>query len=105
MVILREPFVIPTSLAWLGLLAVIGILAFCAQILLTMGFQRETAGRASMGLYTQVRVSSVQFIALSICVDHLHIGSRAYLFPRHTDIPFSPWNIHNHVLCYLRCGE
>ncbi|KAJ7929745.1 hypothetical protein B0H13DRAFT_2310375 [Mycena leptocephala] len=59
MVILREPFVIPTSLAWLGLLAVIGILAFCAQILLTMGFQRETAGRASMGLYTQIIFTSV----------------------------------------------
>jgi drug/metabolite transporter (DMT)-like permease len=56
MAILREPVVIPTRLAWLGLLVVIGVLGFVAQILLTMGFQRETAGRASMALYTQVGV-------------------------------------------------
>lgn len=54
MAILREPVVIPTRLAWLGLLVLIGILGFGAQILLTMGFQRETAGRAGMALYTQV---------------------------------------------------
>ncbi|KAJ6589033.1 hypothetical protein B0H19DRAFT_1102598 [Mycena capillaripes] len=59
MAILREPVVIPTRLAWLGLLAVIGILGFCAQILLTMGFQRETAGRASLALYTQIIFASV----------------------------------------------
>jgi drug/metabolite transporter (DMT)-like permease len=66
MVILRQPFVFPTRLAWLGLLAVIGILGFGAQILLTMGFQRETAGRASMALYTQVWPQLVQFVPFSI---------------------------------------
>ncbi|KAF7328954.1 Aldo-keto reductase [Mycena venus] len=59
MAILREPFVVPTRLAWLGLLAVIGILGFGAQVLLTMGFQRETAGRASMAMYTQIIFASV----------------------------------------------
>ncbi|KAJ7904973.1 DUF6-domain-containing protein [Mycena leptocephala] len=59
MAILREPVVIPTRLAWLGLLVVIGVLGFVAQILLTMGFQRETAGRASMALYTQIIFASV----------------------------------------------
>ncbi|KAJ7334800.1 hypothetical protein DFH08DRAFT_879438 [Mycena albidolilacea] len=59
MVILRQPFVFPTRLAWLGLLAVIGILGFGSQILLTMGFQRETAGRASMALYTQIIFASI----------------------------------------------
>ncbi|KAJ7714093.1 DUF6-domain-containing protein [Mycena metata] len=59
MAILRQPIVIPTRPAWLGLLAVIGILGFGAQILLTMGFQRETAGRASMALYTQIIFASV----------------------------------------------
>ncbi|KAJ7119539.1 hypothetical protein C8R44DRAFT_788358 [Mycena epipterygia] len=59
MAVLREPVVIPTRLAWLGLLVVIGILGFGAQILLTMGFQRETAGRAGMALYTQIIFASV----------------------------------------------
>ncbi|KAJ7673434.1 hypothetical protein B0H17DRAFT_1083027 [Mycena rosella] len=59
MVIMREPIIIPTRPEWLGLLAVIGILGFGAQILLTMGFQRETAGRASMALYTQIVFASV----------------------------------------------
>ncbi|KAJ7475135.1 hypothetical protein B0H11DRAFT_2034262 [Mycena galericulata] len=59
MLVLRQPVVIPTSLPWLGLLTVIGILAFGGQILLTMGFQRETAGRASMAFYTQIIFASV----------------------------------------------
>ncbi|KAJ7736754.1 hypothetical protein DFH07DRAFT_753255 [Mycena maculata] len=59
MVVFRQPVVVPTAAAWLGLLAVIGILAFGAQILLTMGFQRETAGRASVALYTQIIFASV----------------------------------------------
>ncbi|KAJ6510509.1 hypothetical protein C8R45DRAFT_964356 [Mycena sanguinolenta] len=59
MAILREPVVLPTRLLWLGLLAVIGILGFAAQILLTMGFQREKVGRASMALYTQIIFASI----------------------------------------------
>jgi len=59
MVILRQPVVVPTRLAWLGLLGVIGVLGFLGQILLTMGFQRETAGRASMALYTQLIFASI----------------------------------------------
>lgn len=59
MAILRQPVMIPTRAAWLGLLAVIGILGFGSQILLTMGFQRETAGRASMALYTQIIFASI----------------------------------------------
>ncbi|KAF7361337.1 Aldo-keto reductase [Mycena sanguinolenta] len=59
MAILREPIVLPTRLLWLGLLAVIGILGFAAQILLTMGFQREKVGRASMALYTQIIFASI----------------------------------------------
>jgi len=59
MVILRQPVVVPTRLAWLGLLGVIGVLGFLAQILFTMGFQRETAGRASMALYSQIIFASI----------------------------------------------
>ncbi|KAJ7262735.1 drug/metabolite transporter superfamily [Mycena haematopus] len=59
MAILREPIVFPTRPLWLALLAVIGILGFAAQILLTMGFQREKAGRASIALYTQIIFASI----------------------------------------------
>ncbi|CAK5263619.1 unnamed protein product [Mycena citricolor] len=59
MVFQHEPVVIPTRPAWLGLLAVIGVLGFLAQVLLTMGYQRETAGRAGMALYTQIIFASV----------------------------------------------
>jgi hypothetical protein len=37
------------------MLIMIGIFGFFAQILLTMGLQRETAGRGTMAVYTQVR--------------------------------------------------
>lgn len=48
------PWVLPTNPMWvLGLFA-IGIAGFVAQVLLTMGLQKESAGRASMGLYSQV---------------------------------------------------
>jgi len=59
MIILRTPVVIPTRLAWLGLLFIIGVLGFLAQILLTMGFQREEAGRASMALYAQIIFATI----------------------------------------------
>ncbi|KAG5641444.1 hypothetical protein DXG03_005218 [Asterophora parasitica] len=55
MLIQRTPIVVPTELAWLGLLLMIGIFGFLAQILLTLGLQRETAGRGTIAVYTQVR--------------------------------------------------
>jgi len=36
------------------MLVLIGVFGFFAQILMTMGFQIEAAGRASMGIYSQV---------------------------------------------------
>jgi hypothetical protein len=54
-VVLKVPWVLPTNPLWtLGLL-VIGWAGFAGQVLLTMGLQVETAGRGSMGLYSQVR--------------------------------------------------
>ncbi|KAG5651370.1 hypothetical protein H0H81_008904 [Sphagnurus paluster] len=50
----RTPLVIPTEVEWLLLLVMIGVFGFVAQILLTMGLQRETAGRATIAVYTQV---------------------------------------------------
>ncbi|KAJ6617990.1 hypothetical protein B0H10DRAFT_1282186 [Mycena sp. CBHHK59/15] len=59
MLAIRQPVVVPTRLSWLGLLLLIGILGFGSQILLTVGFQRETASRASLALYTQIIFASV----------------------------------------------
>jgi hypothetical protein len=82
MIVTKTPFIIPTRLEWLALLAMIGIFGFIAQVrlvssfatqtkfgtslgnsfylvqvLLTMGLQRETAGRGSMAVYTQVSLA------------------------------------------------
>ena len=54
MLVTKTPFIIPSRLDWFTLLIMIGILGFIAQILLTLGLQRESAGRATMGVYTQV---------------------------------------------------
>ncbi|KAF7305533.1 Aldo-keto reductase [Mycena chlorophos] len=59
MAILHTPIVVPTRLAWLSLLGVIGVFGFLAQILLTMGFQREEAGRGAMAFYTQIIFASI----------------------------------------------
>ncbi|KAF8063349.1 hypothetical protein FPV67DRAFT_238316 [Lyophyllum atratum] len=59
LVLQRTPIVVPTKLEWLGLLVMIGIFGFIAQILLTMGLQRETAGRGSIAVYTQIVFAAV----------------------------------------------
>ncbi|KAI0791435.1 DUF6-domain-containing protein [Abortiporus biennis] len=46
--------IIPTRLSWLLMLLMIGIFGFIAQVLLTMGLQRETAGRGTMAVYVQI---------------------------------------------------
>ncbi|KAK2462437.1 hypothetical protein APHAL10511_005534 [Amanita phalloides] len=53
-VIARTPIVLPTRPLFLAMLVMIGIFGFTAQMLMTMGYQIEEAGRASMGLYSQV---------------------------------------------------
>ncbi|KAF9005102.1 hypothetical protein BDQ17DRAFT_1541101 [Cyathus striatus] len=54
MFIMQKPFVIPTEITWISLLLFLGICGFVAQMLLTMGLQRETAGRGAMAMYSQV---------------------------------------------------
>ncbi|KAG7442212.1 uncharacterized protein BT62DRAFT_936322 [Guyanagaster necrorhizus] len=58
MIVMRTPLVIPTQLSWGALLAVIGFLGFFAQVALTMGLQRETAGRGTIAIYTQIIFAS-----------------------------------------------
>ncbi|KAF8906965.1 EamA-like transporter family-domain-containing protein [Gymnopilus junonius] len=58
-IINKTQIVVPTQLDWLALLIMIGIFGFGAQTLLTMGLQRETAGRGTMAVYTQIVFASI----------------------------------------------
>ncbi|KAI0065193.1 DUF6-domain-containing protein [Artomyces pyxidatus] len=51
MIFLRIPIVIPRRVEWIAMLIMIGIFGFIAQTLLTMGLQRETAGRGTLAVY------------------------------------------------------
>ncbi|KIL61027.1 hypothetical protein M378DRAFT_868689 [Amanita muscaria Koide BX008] len=59
MVITKTPFVVPSRFEWFSLLLIVGIFGFVAQVLLTMGLQREAAGRASMAVYTQIVFATI----------------------------------------------
>ncbi|KAF9441674.1 hypothetical protein P691DRAFT_683172 [Macrolepiota fuliginosa MF-IS2] len=59
MVVTKTPFIVPTQLDWLAMLIMIGIFGFVAQVLLTMGLARETAGRSSMAIYTQIVFATI----------------------------------------------
>ncbi|KAG6856001.1 hypothetical protein H0H87_008545 [Tephrocybe sp. NHM501043] len=54
MLVTETPLVIPTDLRWLGLLILIGVFGFVAQALLTSGLLRESAGKGSIAIYTQI---------------------------------------------------
>lgn len=61
MIIMRVEVVFPTRWDWLAMLLMIGIFGFIAQVLLTLGLQRETVGRGTMAVYVQVRVRRRNF--------------------------------------------
>jgi drug/metabolite transporter (DMT)-like permease len=50
----RTPPVLPNKIEYWFLILVIGVCGFAAQVLVTMGLQRENAGRASVGTYTHL---------------------------------------------------
>jgi len=54
MILFKIPPVIPRRPLWLAVLLLIGILGFIAQILVTMGLQRETASRSTLAIYISV---------------------------------------------------
>ncbi|GJE93527.1 DMT family transporter [Phanerochaete sordida] len=54
MIAMRTQFVLPMRLDWIAMLLMIGVFGFFAQVLLTMGLQREAVGRGTMAVYTQV---------------------------------------------------
>ncbi|KAG6867921.1 hypothetical protein C0993_009515 [Termitomyces sp. T159_Od127] len=59
MLVQKTPIVIPTKIEWVAMLIMIGVFGFIAQTLLTMGLQRETAGRGSIAIYTQIVFASI----------------------------------------------
>ncbi|KAK7682025.1 hypothetical protein QCA50_014989 [Cerrena zonata] len=54
MLVLQTPIVLPTQLDFVAMLIMIGLFGFCAQFLLTLGLQRETASRGTMAVYIQI---------------------------------------------------
>ncbi|KAI0247426.1 drug/metabolite transporter superfamily [Lactifluus subvellereus] len=54
MIIFKTPPMLPTRALWLVLLFLVGILGLIAQIFLAMGFQRETASRGTLAMYTAI---------------------------------------------------
>ncbi|KAI1789861.1 hypothetical protein LXA43DRAFT_892024 [Ganoderma leucocontextum] len=62
MPVLRIPVVVPTSLDWLLTLCFIGLAGFGGQqVLLTLGLQRETAGRGTIAVYGQGSAFQIVF--------------------------------------------
>lgn len=58
----QVPIVFPTSLVFVLALLAIGFLGFMGQILMTMGVQREAAGRATMAIYIQIIFATINDI-------------------------------------------
>lgn len=54
MLIFKTPIVWPSNISWVLLMVGVSLCGFTLQLLLTMGLQRETASRGSLGTYTQI---------------------------------------------------
>ncbi|KAI0822129.1 hypothetical protein BC628DRAFT_1391080 [Trametes gibbosa] len=59
MITMQTPVVVPMRWEWLLMLLLIGLFGFIAQVLLTMGLQRETAGRGTMAVYIQIIFATI----------------------------------------------
>jgi len=62
MLVSRTSPVVPNRLEWLGMLLAIGCCGFSAQMLMTTGLQRETAGRGTMAIYVQIIFATINDI-------------------------------------------
>ncbi|KAH9840626.1 uncharacterized protein C8Q71DRAFT_740445 [Rhodofomes roseus] len=62
MVVFRTTPILPNKLEWVGMLLAIGFCGFFAQMLLTLGLQRETAGRGTMAIYVQIIFATINDI-------------------------------------------
>ncbi|KAF9530674.1 hypothetical protein CPB83DRAFT_834045 [Crepidotus variabilis] len=97
-VVTKTPIVVPSRMEWLVLLLMIGMFGFIAQIFLTMGLARETAGRGTMAVYTQIVFASIleRLVlhivpsALSVAGTVLILGSALYVaVSKHSSPPTS----------------
>ncbi|KIL58810.1 hypothetical protein M378DRAFT_15276 [Amanita muscaria Koide BX008] len=52
MVVMKTSIIVPSKWSAAGLLVFVGIFGMISQTLMTMGYQREAIGRASMGMYS-----------------------------------------------------
>jgi drug/metabolite transporter (DMT)-like permease len=59
-----EAFVLPASLFQATLFVIIGTLGFVAQALMTIGLQRESAGRGAVGMYAQIVFAGIFDVVL-----------------------------------------
>ncbi|KAK0470643.1 drug/metabolite transporter superfamily [Armillaria novae-zelandiae] len=59
MVVTGSPIVIPTQPKWGVLFAILVLTGFVGQVLLSMGLQRETAGRGTTAIYTQIVFATI----------------------------------------------
>ncbi|KAH9974968.1 hypothetical protein BGW80DRAFT_1204444 [Lactifluus volemus] len=87
MMVFKIPLVIPTRVSWLVLILLVGICGLFAQVLLAMGFQRETASRGSLSLYSSIifavmlefTIFHTSPTALSICGTVIIMSSAIYI--------------------------
>ncbi|KZT03028.1 integral membrane protein DUF6 [Laetiporus sulphureus 93-53] len=61
MLLVRPHVVLPNRVEWILMLLAIGLCGFMGQMLMTMGLQRETAGRGTMAVYVQARIIFATF--------------------------------------------
>jgi hypothetical protein len=59
MYFMKIPIIYPHKWQWAAMLIFIGLSGFFAQTLTTIGYQRETAARGSMGQYVQLLFAGV----------------------------------------------
>jgi hypothetical protein len=108
---MRIPVVLPTQIEWVFLFVLIGIFGFVAQVLLTLGLQRETAGRGTMAIYVQVSWKfsfkrSVHSWAPLRVLDRLRHNLGIPIFPYDASVPFCIRNGDNHwrsPICSSKC--
>ena len=123
MILFKVPLVIPTHALWLAMLFVVGILGLTGQVchlvpvplphcltqilikaLLTMGLQRETAGRGTLAIYSSVCFSAhtiVRVLAVNFATDYLRRYVRLHLLSHHAFGSLDHRDVDHRELGYL----
>ena len=126
MILFKLPFVVPTRTSWLVMLVLIGIFAFCAQVchqilfplsrrpvcdrpiqptkvLLTMGLQREAAGRSVLAIYTSVCSPRPPYpnAKVTFTTDCFRGCVRICRLPYHSFNTLDHWGVDDREISYL----